>query len=384
MKTLLVNGRIVAADGRYPTGWLLIDGARIAGIGQGIPPAIEDARVLDADDRYVMPGMIDIHVHGGGGYELMEAEPGSVAGLGRFLASHGVTAFTPTTYTAEHEPTMEALRGVAEALGPIEGGATNLGAHMEGPYINPCRKGAHREELIRPADRREVADYLSLGILRQMAVAPELEANGWLIDELVARGITVAAGHTDATFEQMEAAARRGVKLVTHVFNGMRGLHHREAGAAGAALSIDRLSCELIADNVHVSPEIMRLVWRAKGRERTILITDTNKAAGMRPEDIGTRFGRPIHVEGGVVRLEDGTISGSVTTLDRGFANFRAATGASIEEAWPVVSLNPARAAGAAARKGSLEVGKDADIVLLTHQGEVTTTIAEGRQVYPA
>lgn len=384
MKTLIAGGRVVATDGVHAPGWVLIEGSMIADIGRGTPPRIADAERLDAADRYVMPGLVDIHVHGGGGHELMEAEPDGVAGLARFLASHGVTSFAPTTYTAEHEPTMKALRRIADAMGPIEGGATNLGAHMEGPYLNVDRKGAHQPDLIRPADRAEVEDYLSLGILRQMAIAPEIEANGWLIDELVAHGITVAAGHTDATGQQMHAAADRGVKSVTHVFNGMRGMHHREPGAAGAALAIDQLWCELIADGVHVSPDVMRLVWHAKGRDRVILVTDTNKATGMRVEDISMRFGRRIHIEGGVVRLEDGTISGSVTTLEQGFANFLRATGASIAEAWPVVSLNPARAVGAADRKGSLEVGKDADIVLLSDEGEVAITLVEGRRVHPA
>jgi N-acetylglucosamine-6-phosphate deacetylase len=383
VRTLIANGRIVAAEGLHAPGWLLVDGTRIADIGRGTPPQIPNASVLDASDHYVMPGMIDLHVHGGGGHEVMEAEPDGISGLARFLASRGITAFVPTTYTAEHAATMRALQRIADALGPIENGATNLGAHMEGPYLNARRKGAHRESLIRPADRREVDEYLSLGILRQMAVAPEIEGNSWLIDELVQNGITVAAGHTDATAAEMRAAAQRGVKLVTHVFNGMRGLHHREAGAAGAALALDQLWCELIADGVHVEPEVMRLVWHAKGRDRTVLITDINKAAGLPPNEVGLRFGRRVHVEGGVVRLEDGTISGSITTLDRGFANFLAATGASIAEAWPAVSLNPARAAGVADRKGSLEVGKDADIVVLSPDGDVTITIVEGRQISP-
>ena len=339
--------------------------------------------MIDVGGQYVAPGLIDTHIHGGGGNEVMEAEPDCVPNLARFLVRHGVTSFTPTTYTAEHDRTMRALEHIAEHLGSIEGGATNLGGHMEGPYLNPLRKGAHREELIRPADRREVHDYLETGVVRQMAVAPEIEANTWLIDELIARGVTVAAGHTDASFEHLNAAAERGATVVTHVFNGMRGFHHREVGAAGAALTIDALRCELIADTVHVSPPAMRLVWRTKGVEGILLITDANKAAGM-PEGIHERFGRTVRVEGGVVRLEDGTISGSVSLLDQGFRNFCAVTGATIEEAWPIGSLNPARSVGVIHRKGSLEVGKDADIVVLTADGSVAATFVEGRQVYSA
>ena len=382
MTMTFVNGRIVAADGTYPTGWLRVDGRRIAAMGSGRPPRGAGDPVIDVDGKYVAPGFIDTHVHGAGGYELMEVEPDCVPDLSRFLVRYGVTSFTPTTLTASHEDTMRALGHVAQHAGSIEGGATNLGAHMEGPYLNPGRKGAHPEELIRPADRQEVDDYLDTGILRKMTLAPEIDANGWLIDELVARGVTVTAGHTDATFEQMHAAAARGATVVTHVFNAMRGFHHREAGAVGAALTIDGLRCEVIADTYHVGPPAMRLLWRVKGVNGVVIVTDATKAAGM-PDGVRDRFGRLERVEGGVARLEDGTIRGSVTLIDQGFRNFCGVTGAAIEDAWPVVSLNPARSIGVADRKGSLEVGKDADIVVLAADGAVTDTFVEGRRVYP-
>jgi N-acetylglucosamine-6-phosphate deacetylase len=191
----------------------------------------------------------------------------------------------------------------------------------------------------------------------------------------------VAAGHTDATFEQLVDAAARGVTHVTHLFNGMRGIHHREPGAAGAALTLDRLRCELIADGVHVAPAVMDLVWRAKGPDGLLLVTDTNKTTGL-PAGQYTKAGRTVTVRDGSVRLADGTITGSATPMAGAVRRFAQATGAGIEQLWPVASRNPAEAAGVADRKGSLVVGKDADLVVLDDHLDVWATVVEGRLVH--
>lgn len=378
---LVTSARLLTPTGVIAEGWLRLAAGRIVATGTGAPPPVGDGDHLDVGGRTVAPGFIDLHVHGGGGHEVMEADAGGLAEMARFHARHGVTGVLPTTVTARHEEIVAALRRIGELRGPVTGGATILGAHLEGPYINVARKGAHRPALIRGAERTEAEELLDTGALELVVLAPEIAANGWLVDACVARGITVAAGHTDASYEQLAAATDRGVSHVTHVFNGMRGLHHRDPGAVGAALTLDALRCELVADGVHVSPAAMDLVWRAKGPDGMLLVTDTNKAAGL-PDGDHERAGRTVHVRDGVVRLADGTISGSTTPLDGALRRFLAATGASLADAWPVVSLTPARAIGIADRKGSLEVGKDADLVVLDGDLEVWATVVEGRLVH--
>lgn len=379
---LITSGRILTPAGPREAAWLRVSDGRIAEIGAGDPPDAPAAETLDAGGRTVAPGLIDVHVHGGNGHESMDADPEGLREMARFHAQHGVTSIVPTTWTAGHDETLAALEVIGEATGPVDRGATILGAHMEGPYLNAARKGAHRPHLIRGADRAQARELLDTGVVRMLALAPEIEANQWLIAECVQRGITVAAGHTDATYEQMATAAGHGVTHVTHVFNGMRGLHHREPGAAGAALALDALTCELIADGVHVAAPVMELVWRAKGADGMLLVTDTNKTAGL-PEGEYTKAGRTVRVRAGdAVRLPDGTISGSTTPMAGALRRFRAATGASMDEAWPVASRNPALAVGAGDRKGSLEVGKDADVVVLDDDGEVWATVTEGRLVH--
>lgn len=381
--SLITNARLVAADVGEGAGWVRIEDGRIVELGSGVPPEPGDGEHLDARGAALVPGFIDVHVHGALGGEAIDADPAALRTMARHYARHGVTSFLPTTITAGRQDLLAALEVIAAATGPVEDGATILGAHLEGPYLCAARKGAHREHLIRPAERDEAEAVLDTGAVRLVTLAPEIEGNGWLIDACRERGIVVSAGHTDATYEDLFAAAARGVTHVTHVFNGMRGAHHREPGAAGAALVLDALRCELIADGVHVHPAMMDLVWRAKGPEGMLLVTDAGKATGM-PEGRYERAGGTIVLEDGAVRLEDGTISGSVVMLDQGLRNFLRATGADLAQAWPVTSRTPARALGLVGRKGELAVGCDADLVLLDDKGHVAVTVVEGRVVHRA
>ena len=213
-----------------------------------------------------------------------------------------------------------------------------------------------------------------------MALAPELADSEWLIRELTGRGITAVAGHTDATFAQMAWAQEAGVTAVTHAFNGMRGLHHREPGAAGSALLIDELACEVIADGVHLAPELLKLFWRMKGARRIALITDAGSFGGM-PDGNYDNLERSLVVEGGVGRLPDGTIASSAKTFDHNFVLFCEQTGARFDEAWPAASETAARIAGVAERKGTIEVGKDADFAVLATEGLVIASVVGGQWI---
>ena len=385
-RLLLTNAHLYGPTEDWSPGWLLVEAGRIAGLGHGQPPALEaspDLRQVDANGLDLLPGFIDLHVHGALGHEAMDADRDGLGAMARYYARHGVTAFLPTTWSATGPAIERALRCIAAALGPVPGGAAILGAHVEGPYLNPERCGAQAASLIRRADLAEARGWLDLGVVRLLALAPEFDENLVLLDECVRRGVTVSAAHTDATYAQVAAAARRGLRQATHTFNAMRPLGHREPGAVGAALTLPEITCELIADNIHVHPAAIQLLVEAKGPAGVILISDAVRVAGL-PEGEHRLDDRVVTVRDGAVRLANGSLAGSTLTLDRALRNVRAATGRPLRELWPLTSLNAARAIGAATAKGSLEAGKDADLVLLDAAGEVALTVAGGEVVYQA
>ncbi|MFU8839763.1 MAG: N-acetylglucosamine-6-phosphate deacetylase [Nitriliruptoraceae bacterium] len=388
---LLTNARVVVADGVLAPGWVLAERGVIAELGTGSPgEEVVDrcdgaaGEVVDAGGRWLIPGLIDIHVHGALGHEVMDGDPAAIAVMARFYASHGVTSFLATTWTGTTDVTLRALRAVAEAMRePDPYGATLLGAHMEGPYLNPRRCGAQEASIIRPGDRDEMARFLDVGVVRLMTIAPEVPGNLEVIRQGVDRGVTMSAGHTDATYDQLCAAVASGVRHVTHTFNAMRPLHHREPGTVGAAMTLAELTVELIADGIHVHPAAMRALFAARGAEAMVLVTDAIRAAGMPPGTypIGDRT---VVVADGAVRLPDGALAGSVLTLDRALRNLWSATGAPLEVLWPTASRNAARVIGVDDRKGEIGIGRDADLVLLDEQLEVELTIVGGRIVHRA
>src|SRR5690349_10732645 len=249
---LIHNARLFTPNHAGLPGWLLIASGLIRAIGFGKTPDFSAnplIQVLDAQGRNLLPGFIDLHVHGAMGHEVMDASPTGLQAMARFYAFHGVTSFLATTWTADHPSIMKALELVEEIQGRIQDGATLLGVHLEGPYLNPIRCGAQDVNLIRRAEKETALEILDTGVIRLLALAPEFDENLWLIDECVRRGITVSAAHTTANYAQMQKAAEHGVSHLTHSFNAMEGLGHRELGTIGAAMSLPQVSCELIADN---------------------------------------------------------------------------------------------------------------------------------------
>jgi N-acetylglucosamine-6-phosphate deacetylase len=381
---LITNARLVTPFAETATGWLHCENGRIRALGfDGAVKPKSDA-TLDAGDMLLLPGFIDIHVHGGGGHEAMDAGQDTLAALSAFYARHGVTSFLATTWTETRERILAALHAIKGAMaGPPLPGASLLGVHLEGPYLNVGKVGAQNPAYVRPAPRDEALEFLETGVVKLVALAPEIPGNGWLIDECRARGITVSAAHTGATYDDMLAAIARGVTQTTHTFNAMSALHHREPGVVGAALACDELSCELIADNIHVHPGAMKALYNAKGADRIILISDAIRATGM-PDGEYPIDNRTLIKRQGSARLADGTLAGSVLTMETAVKNFAAATGADLEDIWQTSSLNAARALRIADRKGSLEPGRDADLVLLDDDFAVQKTIVGGRVVYDA
>ncbi len=376
MSLIIRNARMMAPGGPR-VGWLLAEGGTIAALGTEEPPAAD--RVIEAAGHTLLPGFIDIHVHGAMGHETMDANADGLREMARFYATHGVTSFLATTWTASHARIMKALDAVAAVMGE-RGGAQLLGVHLEGPYLNPAKCGAQDAGLIRRANSGEVLDLLDTDVVRLVALAPEYPENHWLIDECVARGIRVAAAHTAATFTDMREAVRRGLSQTTHTFNAMSPLHHREPGVVGAALTMPELLCELIADNVHVHPAAMHLLLSARGVTNIALISDAVRGTGLAAGTTYLQDGREVTTRGGAAYLPDGTLAGSTLTMDVALRNFIGAVHRPLADVWPVTSRSAAQAFGW--NKGSLEPGKDADLVLLDNALEVVLTVAGGEIVY--
>lgn len=380
---LIFNARVYLLDELLDPGWVLIVGRRIAQIGKGEPPeGMQVARSINAGKKHLLPGFIDLHIHGSAGYEVMDCDAESILGMARFLVTHGVTSFLATTLTAPHKRIMDAIQAVKRANEQsCEERAAILGVHLEGPYLNPERCGAQDPGQIRRADLKEFSELTESGLVRLVTLAPEFPENLWLIAACRERGITVSAGHTSATLEQVKAAIELGLSQVTHIYNAMAPLNHRVVDTVGAALALDELNCELICDNVHVHPAAQKIVVRCKGTERVILVSDALGCAGL-AEGEYTMDRRKVINRDEAAYLENGTLAGSVISIDKALKNILENADISLEQGWRMSSYNAAKAIHMDDIKGSIAPGKDADLVLLDEELGVCMTMVEGKIVY--
>ena len=339
------------------------------------------AQEIDARDRIVVPGFVDIHVHGAMGADTMDATPEALETMSSFFAQHGVTSFLPTTITAERADIDRALDNAASMMKRGVSGSRILGVHVEGPYLNVKQCGAQFPGHIRPAHPGEYCDWFARGHVRLVTVAPEIEGNLQMIADAHRDHIALAIGHSDADYKTCMHAVARGANQATHTFNGMRGLHHREPGVAGAVLSSDDLVAQVITDGIHVHPAVMKVIVRAKSPQRVAVITDAMRATGLGDGeyDLG---GQTVFVRGGEARLAGGSLAGSTLTMDTAFRNIIAASGCSLNDAVTMCSAVPAQSIYVADRKGTLAPGKDADITILDANLNVTQTIVEGKIVF--
>jgi N-acetylglucosamine-6-phosphate deacetylase len=378
---LFVDAHLYAAHGPQQHSWLLVEAGRIAALGNDAPPAVPDAERIALGGAVLAPGLIDMHAHGALGRSTLEPTPDALTTIARFYAQHGVTGFLAATWTVAADDILAALDNIAGVMRVGTGGARLLGAHVEGPYIDVERRGAQRAEHVRRADRDEYRRWAATGTVKLLALAPEYPENTALIPQAVADGVVVAAGHTRATYEQMCMAVDLGLSQVTHMFNGMEPLHHRTPGVVGAGLTLDALRCEVIADNIHLHPVILKLVARAKGSDSIVLVTDAIRGVGL-PDGEYEDGGNAIFVKDGIARIAAGNLAGSTLTLERGVANMIAATGWPLETVLPMATRVPARALGLEQRTGSIAVGKDADLVVLDERFNVQLTMVGGDIVY--
>mgnify|MGYP000860617859 FL=1 len=338
--------------------------------------------VIDAHGAYVSPGFINIHLHGCVGCDAMDDDPAAIASMALYQASTGVTAMLPTTMTYDFPTIYTALDHIRAAMAESGEGARILGAHMEGPFISVERRGAQAPEHIVSADYARIVDYRD--VIRLITIAPEeLKGDYTFVEQCQEAGITISLGHSSADYNTARRAILQyGINHVTHLFNGMVPFHHRTPGLVGAALDTP-VDCELIADNVHLHPMTQRLVWRMKQGRHIVLITDSMRACGLGDgeSELG---GQVVRVSGQVAALKDGTIAGSVLTLDRAVANFAANTGAGLAATVSYATKAPAVSIGVYDQMGSLEKGKRADITIFDGAVRVQRTIIGGRQVYQA
>ncbi len=378
-QTHIINGRVLTPSGVLDDCALTIQGGQISAIGQN-PTISQQDKVIDAAGLLVCPGFIDTHIHGVNGADMMDGTPEALEIIGRFLAQHGVTGYLPTTMTQSAPAILAAINNVAQANLPADV-AQPLGVHVEGPYLNPDFCGAQSPDLMRTADPAEYREWFEFGVVKLIALAPELDGAQPLVEAGLEHGIRFSAAHTGATYEQMMLAKSWGITQVTHTFNAMTGLHHRRPGMVGAALADDDFFVELIADGVHVHPAAVKLLIKAKRLDKVVLISDAMSATGKLDGEYELGGAR-IVVQDGVARTESGALAGSTLTLDVAVRNVMAYVDLPVEQVVPMVTHNPAEALGLAPEKGVLAVGADADIVLLSSDGFVQKTIIAGEIVY--
>ncbi|MBP7176158.1 MAG: N-acetylglucosamine-6-phosphate deacetylase [Thermoclostridium sp.] len=372
----IVQGGIVFIDGKFREGFsLLIKQGKIAAIID--KQASSDGEVIDAGGNFVTPGFIDLHTHGCNGADTMDGTVEAIQAMSAFWPAHGTTSFLPTTMTAAAQSIRNSIAAVFRAM-KMPSGADILGINLEGPFLCSRAKGAHMEELI---VNPSVSFYQSIlpenmDIVKIVTVAPDAPDAEELIRYLTENGVVASIGHTIATYEQCQAAFKNGARHCTHFYNAMSPLKHREPGAVGALLENEDATIELIADLIHVHPAALKLAYGLKSSSLIVLITDSTVATGLKDGKY-ICGGLEVSVQEGSVRLLDGTLAGSILTLDQALRNMTK-IGIPMESCIPMLTETPARIVGAGSCKGRIAKGYDADLVILDKNLTVKGTMVKG------
>ena len=384
-KFAIFTKNIITPDTVIPQGVVLIEGKKILEVGHRFEVAFEDSEfeTLHFEQKTLVPGFIDVHIHGARGRDVMEGTREAVEVVSRHLALHGTTSYLATTVTASPIETIQAVESLGKIVPDETGGARILGLHLEGPFISQEKRGVHPPEHIRPPSTRIFDELLKMSNdhVRLITVAPEIPGGLDFIQHIRSKGVLVSLGHSNATYEVAQQAIRAGASNATHTFNAMRDFSHRQPGVLGAVLTDSTVWTELIADGAHVDPIAIQMLLKCKGHRKILLVTDGISAAGMPDGDfqLGSLL---VKVSQGVCRVPEGALAGSTLSLDRALQNMMRWTGIPLEEAVYMTSRNAAESIGVAKTKGSIQPGYDADMVLLNDDMHVHATFCEGKLVH--
>ncbi|MBE5780457.1 MAG: N-acetylglucosamine-6-phosphate deacetylase [Clostridiales bacterium] len=383
MKKLIKSSRIYSHRGLVD-GAIVVDGERVLKImAKDAIPADFDGEVVDYGDSRIIPGIIDCHNHGFLGWDADTVDPNELTMFAKGLASVGVTGFLSTNGKWAH--TLETNAMTYEYMKEKKPGARVFGLHMEGPFINPDRRGGFSDGGMNPPDFELCKAYYesSKGALKYMTLAPELEGNMEIIDYLVEKGVIVGVAHSNATYAQTVEAADHGLSIGIHTSNAMRPIHQREVSVLGGVLLDERIRCEVISDFYHVCPELITMIIKLKGKENVLLVSDSGSMSGAPAGKYMSSSGRPVYIEkSGLVHLEDGTISGSSKYVLFGIGNLVEKLGLPMEDVVIMSSLVPARVLGLEADRGSIKEGKYADFAVIDDNYDAIATYVEGSVEY--
>lgn len=384
------NGKIITPYRIISNGCVLIKNGKIEAVAEG-DIETTDATLIDAAGRYVSPGFIDVHVHGGGGHDFMDGEENSFLQIAQTHAKSGTTSMMPTTLSCEYEELINTLQQYTNANQKNINGACFVGMHIEGPYFAMNQRGAQDARYIHDPDPKEYEAILAqTDVIKRWSAAPELKGALEFAKALKARGILPALAHTDATYDEVLKGFEHGYILATHLYSGMSGVTRRNAyryaGVVESAFLIDDMFVEIIADGCHLPAPLLKLIYKIKGSDRIALITDAMRGAGM-PEGkslLGSKKnGLPVIIEDGVAKLPDrSSFAGSVATADRLVRNMIQLAEVPLTEAIKMITTTPATLLGIHQQKGSLVAGKDADLVLFDENIHVSLTIVNGKVIF--
>ncbi|WP_440970494.1 N-acetylglucosamine-6-phosphate deacetylase [Peribacillus frigoritolerans] len=387
MKTFIINNLMVHSEKEtYKNGYIKVVDGKIAEVGPASQyKQDDDAKVITLSPDYqVIPGAIDIHIHGASNSDAMDATHDALSIMAKTLPKEGTTSFLATTMTQSTQAIESALLNAGKYIeNQTQENAEIVGVHLEGPFISPARKGAQPEDYIVDPDVTLFKRWQEMAEnqIKLVTLAPE-QPNGLdLAAHLRGTGVVASIGHSDATYDQIDEAIQAGTTHVTHLYNGMRGLHHREPGVLGAAYLRDELYVELIADGIHCRPEMIKLAYNQITSERMILITDSLRAKWLEKGtyDLG---GQPVNVDETKATLSDGTLAGSILKMNDAIKNTMEYTGCSMTDIIKMTAENPAKQLRIFDRKGSIQVGKDADLVILNDLLDVEMTFCRGNLAF--
>src|SRR5690625_1308368 len=384
-KHILIQGATIHTETKIiENGYLLITGEKIVEVSKQpilLAPNGEKTIEIDGTGLHVIPGFIDGHIHGAYDADTMDGTEEALDTIAEILPKEGTTSFLATTMTQSTESIENALQNVAQYKHK-QGNAEMIGVHLEGPFINKAKKGAQLEKYIQKSSIAQMQRWqeLASGKIKTITIAPECDRDN-LIPYLAKNGYNVSAGHSTATFGEIKQAVGTGVHQLTHLCNAMTGIHHRAVGALGAAFLLDELNAELIADEIHTTKEMLQIIYNNIGSDRLLLITDAIRAKALQDGtyELG---GQPVFVSNHCATLKDGTLAGSILRMIDGAKNMLKLDGVTLNDVIKMASVNPAKQIQMFDRKGSITVGKDADILLVDAKLQLKYTVCRGVIAY--